>query len=372
MVKFPVFIFGLSSFLNDLGSDMIQSIWPIFITTVLNANMAVLGLIDGLGNALVSVSQAFSGYFSDYIGKRKVFVWLGYCFGGLSRVGYALSPSWRWLIPFKVLDRCGKIRDAPRDAIVSDLSKYKRGWNFGFLRMMDHLGAASGVILGVVLLMLIPVRSIFLLAALPSLISALSIIFFIKEGKSKVLFNGFNFNLLSNTFKIFLLVSCLFALANLSYSFFIIRALDIGFTPLLTPLFYLLFTIVASFFSIPFGRLADKIGCKPVISISYLFFFIACFGFAFLNSSLLIFPLFIIYGLFLASFEPAVKSFIAGTSYKIVRASSIGTFRMLTGLIAFPASFIAGLLWEFSSSSAPFLFAASLSFICLLLLPLVK
>jgi len=121
--------FALASFLNDLGSDMIYPIWPFFVISVLGANMAVLGFIDGLGEAIVSISQAASGYISDRIRKRKIFIWTGYLLGSSSRVGYALSTVWQHLIPFRVLDRAGKIRGAPRDAIIADISSKEKGVN---------------------------------------------------------------------------------------------------------------------------------------------------------------------------------------------------------------------------------------------------
>ena len=98
--------FSLASFLNDLGSDMIYPVWPLFITTVLGADMAILGLIDGVGEAVVSISQAASGYFSDVMRKRKVFIWTGYLFGSLSRIGYAMSSTWQHLIFFMVNSPC--------------------------------------------------------------------------------------------------------------------------------------------------------------------------------------------------------------------------------------------------------------------------
>ncbi len=138
--KRTVKIFALSSFLNDFGSDMIYPIWPLFVTSVLNADMAILGLIDGIGDAIVAISQAVSGYLSDKFGKRKVFIWTGYMFGGLSRLGYAISTVWQHLIPFRILDRAGKMRGAPRDAIIADVSTKKdRGKNFGLLRTFDNL-----------------------------------------------------------------------------------------------------------------------------------------------------------------------------------------------------------------------------------------
>ena len=99
--KKTVRILAFASFLNDFGSDMIYPIWPLFVTSFLGANMAVLGLIDGLGEAVVSISQAASGYLSDKIHKRKIFIWTGYLFGALSRIGYALSAVWNDLIPLK-------------------------------------------------------------------------------------------------------------------------------------------------------------------------------------------------------------------------------------------------------------------------------
>ena len=92
--------FALASLLNDLGANMIYPIWPLFLTTVLGANMSILGLVDGLGDALVSLSQAGAGYASDRLKKRKVFIWLGYLLGGASRLGYAITTTWPMIIPF--------------------------------------------------------------------------------------------------------------------------------------------------------------------------------------------------------------------------------------------------------------------------------
>jgi len=179
-------IFALASFLNDFGSDMIYPIWPIFLTSVLKANMSVLGFIDGLGDALVSISQAISGYLSDRLKKRKIFIWTGYLFGSLSRIGYALSTAWEQVIPFKILDRAGKIRGAPRDAIIAEISTNEnRGRNFGLLRMMDNLGATFGIIFCILFFQFLGYRNLFLFAAAPSLIAVLLILFFVKEHKTK-------------------------------------------------------------------------------------------------------------------------------------------------------------------------------------------
>lgn len=208
-------ILAFASFLNDLGSDMIYPIWPLFVTTILGANMTILGFIDGLGEAIVSISQAISGFISDKIRKRKVFVWLGYLFGSLSRVGYVLSSVWQHLILFRALDRAGKIRSAPRDAILADLSTMEdRGRNFGLLRAMDHLGAVCGIIICILFFGWLGYRNLFLLAALPSIIGVVLILFLIKEKKPSEtkIYKSFSFRGLDKNFKLFLFSSVIFAL----------------------------------------------------------------------------------------------------------------------------------------------------------------
>jgi len=271
--------FAFASFLNDLGSDMIYPIWPIFVTNVLNANMAMLGLIDGLGEAIVSISQAASGYISDKIRMRKVFIWTGYLFGSISRIGYALSSIWQQLIPLKILDRTGKIRGAPRDAIIADISnRENRSKNFGFLRAMDNLGAVCGILICMLFFKLLGYRKLFFLAEIPSAISALLILFLIQEKKIEKLkvYKGLSFKDLDKNFKFFLLLSSFFALGSFSYSFLLIYANEFGFQVAFVPALYLILTAAASIFSLPFGKLADRIGRKPILMLSFFFWGLIC------------------------------------------------------------------------------------------------
>ncbi|HEX9156515.1 MAG TPA: MFS transporter, partial [Syntrophales bacterium] len=173
--------FAFASFFNDMGSDMIYPIWPLFVAS-LGANMAVLGLIDGIGNAIVSISQALSGYISDRTRKRKIFIWLGYLCGGISRLGYALSATWHWLVPFRILDRAGKMRGAPRDAMVADLSmRSNRGGNFGIIRTMDNAGALVGIVFCIAFFPYLGYQNLLLIAAVPSFIAVALIVLKIRE-----------------------------------------------------------------------------------------------------------------------------------------------------------------------------------------------
>jgi MFS family permease len=347
--KRTITAFALASFLNDLGSDMIYPIWPMFITAGLGASMSVLGLLDGLGDALVSLSQAASGYVSDRIRKRRVFVWLGYLLGSGSRVGYALSATWQHVIPFRVLDRAGKMRGAPRDAIVADVSsRENRGMHFGVLRAMDNMGAVCGILACIALYGALGYRSLFLLAALPSAAGAVLIFLLIPEAKpdETKIYKGISFSDLDRNFKLFLFLSALFALGSFSYSFLLLYANRLGFQFGFLPVLYLAFTAVASLTSLPFGRLADRTGRRTVLMISFLLWGFVCLGLALFRSREAVVVAFVLYGLHKGAIEPVQKAFVSELAPRAYRASSLGGFQMVVGLCALPSSLFAGLLWE--------------------------
>ncbi len=367
--------FALASFLNDLGSDMIYPVWPLFVTTILKANMAVLGFLDGLGDALVSISQAGSGYISDRIKKRKVFIWTGYLLGALSRLGYSISTIWPHLVPFRVLDRAGKIRSAPRDAIVADVStKENRGKNFGLLRAMDHLGAVFGILICIALFSLLGYRILFALAAIPSVVSAFLVFTLIKEKKTAPIkiYKGISLKDLGRNFRLFLVLSSLYALGAFSYSFLLIYAKKFGFRLSFVPVLYLIFTLSAFLFSYPFGRLSDKIGRKSVLLISFLFWIAVCLVVISQPNRMMIILVFILYGAHKGALEPVQRTFVCELAPSEFRASCLGGFQMIIGLCALPASFVAGVLWDTLGILVPFYLSLILTIISGTMLLFVK
>ncbi len=371
--KRDLHVFSLASFFNDMGSDMIYPIWPLFVTVFLGADVLVLGIIDGIGEALVSISSAFSGFLSDKFRRRKIFVWTGYLSSAIARFGYAISPTWAYLVPFKALDRAGKIRGAPRDAMVAELStKDNRGSNFGFLRAMDNFGAIVGITLSILLLKYLGFRNLILLAAIPSFFSVLIIYIFIKEKKFETKKRKFSINLFDKNFRLFVFINGIFALGAFSYSFFLLYAKDIGFSIYTVPIFYLIYTISSTVFSYPFGRMADKIGRKKVLMISYLSFALVCFSFIITRNFLGIVIIFCIYGVYKAAIEVSQKTLASEICPLDYRATSLGSFQLITGLIAFPASFIAGVLWKTLGMNYPLYFSLSLSLASFILINLVK
>jgi len=368
--------FAAAAFLNDMGSDIIYPIWPLFVTQVLKAPMAALGLLDGLGEALVSISQAVSGYLSDKWRRRKVFIWLGYLCGGLSRLGYAVSSVWPHLIPFRVLDRAGKIRAAPRDAVIADLSNDEnRGRNFGLLRTMDYLGAVVGVLICIAFVDILGFKLLLALAALPSLAAGLLILGGIRESRpdGRNIFKGLSLGDLGPNLRLYTLLNALFGLGAFSYSFLLLYARSAGAKIVFVPVLYLVYTATASLLSYPMGNLSDRVGRKPVMFLSFGLWAFVCAGvLAGRGGMIWTGALFILYGAHKAALEPVQKTLVCELSPLAYRASCLGGFQMVIGLCALPASLLAGVLWDSLGMAAPFYLSLVLTAVAGALLPFVK
>ncbi|MDH4198539.1 MAG: MFS transporter [Candidatus Aminicenantes bacterium] len=367
--------FAIASFLNDMGSDIISPVWPLFVTQVLRANMAALGFLDGLGEALVSLSQAVAGYASDRIRKRKVFIWAGYLCGGFSRLGYAASSVWQHLIPFRILDRAGKIRSAPRDAVIADISTDEnRGRHFGLLRAMDNFGATTGILISIALFNVLGYRLLFALAAIPSIVGAALIMRMIKEPKTGVirLFKGMSFKDVDRNLALYMILNAVFALGAFTYSFLLLYAKSSGFKAGFIPVLYLVYSTAATFLSYPFGRLSDRIGRKPVLFMAFVAWAAVCAGVIFEHSLPAIGFLFVLYGVHKAALDPVQKTIVAELAPQPFRASVLGGFQMVIGLCAFPASLLAGFLWDKAGRQVPFYLSLGLTVAAALLLLFVK
>jgi MFS family permease len=367
--------FAVASFLNDMGSDIINPIWPLFVTQVLKANMAALGFLDGLGEAIVSLSQAVAGYYSDRIRKRKVFIWTGYLCGAVSRLGYSASSLWQHLIPFRILDRAGKIRGAPRDAMLADISTDEnRGRHFGLLRAMDNSGSVAGILISIALFNVLGYRLLFALAAIPSLIGAGLILRNIKESKTpgRRVFKGLAFKDIDRNLSLYIALNAVFALGAFTYSFLLLFAKSEGFKTGTIPVLFLVFSAVAAFLSYPFGRLSDRIGRKPVLFLAFFAWAAVCTGVIFARGLAAGASLFVLFGVHKAALDPVQRTLVAELAPQPYRASVLGGFQMVIGLAAFPASLVAGLLWDELGRRAPFMLSLGLTVIAAVLLLFVK
>jgi len=274
MKKIPrnVFILGLVSFFNDTASEMIYPLIPLFLTSILKTSIPMVGLIEGIAEATASITKYLFGSLSDYFKKRKAFVVLGYSFGAISKLLIGLATGWPFVLIARLVDRIGKgLRTAPRDSLLlENTNENNRGFIFGFHRAFDSLGAVVGPLIALLLIYLLKdnIRMVFYLAFIPSFIGVILLIFFIKEKKypesQKKQFVKINIKNLNPKFKIFLLISIIFALGNSSDAFLILRAKNLGLSTLFATLTYVLYNISQVLFSTQAGNLADRIGPKKV------------------------------------------------------------------------------------------------------------
>ncbi|MFW6134638.1 MAG: MFS transporter [Elusimicrobiota bacterium] len=355
-----ILLLGMVSFLNDFSSEMIMPILPMFIRS-LGGTEAVVGLVGGLRDSISSVLKLVFGWLSDRTGKRKVYVIFGYLSSAVFKLMLGFSKIWQQIVIFAGLERVGKgMRTAPRDAIISSSAKDKKGRGFGIHRAMDTAGAIIGALSAFLLFWFLGFnfKTIIIIAAVLSLLSLIPL-HPVKEKKTlekKETSLKVGLKSISKPLKAVIIITGLFALSNFSYMFFILKARD-SFEGILSPklavglpiLLYVLFNIFYASFSIPFGNISDKIGRRKVLIIGYFLFSLTSLGFAFFNSVGAFIALFALYGIVYSIVDGNQRAYVSDISSEELRATALGTFHMIIGLAALPASLIAGYLWKFGS-----------------------
>ena len=363
---------GLVSFLTDFSSEMIFSVFAIFFTTIAGASAALLGIIEGLADLSASSLNYLAGWWSDRTGKRKVFALAGYGFSTLAKVILLVSSSITGLAVFRVIERLGKgFRGPPRDAWLSAVAgKENRGYSFGVHKALDKSGAVLGPLVAYGLLSWLgdgpsTFQVLFWVALIPALLSVF-VLGLIKDqpGVQHRRENMLEtWQTLSPGFKRYLVAAGIFSLGYFSFGFLLLRAYSVGFAVKDIVLLYALFNIAAVAAAPLMGKLGDRVGRAKMILLGYLLYLLVSLGFAFADAQWQVIVLFVLYGLFYAIDEPQSKAFIADLEQER-RASAIGLYNFVTGLLYLPASLIAGALWLLHPSSA-FLVAASLAFAAL-------
>lgn len=360
-----ILVLSVVSLLNDISSEMVYPVVPIFLSTVLGVPASLIGIIEGLAEASSKILMAVSGYISDKLHKRKLFVTVGYSFSALSHLTMALSTSWPLVLFSRVLNRSGKgLRTAARDAIITESTeKENRGFSFGFHRTMDGLGGVVGPLLAVLLLGLFAnnYKSLFMLAFIPGAIGALIIYLFVTDKRRDArddLTMRFDWSKTSSSFRVFLLISFIFAIGNSSDAFLILRSQNLGVSVSLTIFAYVVYNFVSSIFSLPAGILADKIGPKKVIFVGFLVF-AAVYGlFGWTDNPSSVWILFPFYGAYLALTEGVSKTYISKLVPHEILASTFGIYQTTMGVATLIASSVAGILWSSMGPRAPFYYGS--------------
>jgi MFS family permease len=361
-----VILLSIVSFLNDLSSEMIMPILPMFLAS-LGGSGEVIGLVGGLRESISSVLKVLSGYWSDKTGKRKIFVYCGYGISNFFKLFLAFSRAWPSAVAFASLERLGKgIRTAARDAIIADSMPAARGKGFGIHRALETVGAILGAVVAFSLYWFIKLdfKFIILVAGIIGF-AALAPLRFVKESPAQPQDITLKLGIknLPPALRLFILISSIFALGNFSYMFFIIRAQQLlpGRSSVAAPiLLYVLFNIFYSALAVPLGGISDRIGREKVIIFGYLMFSLTAAGFAIFNSLAAFVVLFALYGVMYAAVDGNQRAYVSDLATAHLKATALGTFHTTTGLMAMPAGLIAGFLWEKVGPSATFVYGAAL------------
>jgi MFS family permease len=369
-----VLVLGLVSLLTDVSSEMIYPLLPLFLTGVLGAGPAFLGVIEGVAESTAALLKLVSGHFSDRVSRRKPLVVAGYGLSALARPLIALAATPGFVLGVRFCDRIGKgIRTSPRDALIADsVEPELRGRAYGFHRSMDHAGALIGPLLAAGLLgwFSLDLRTVFWWAAVPGVLAVVLLVGGIREASRQFApaRSAGKAILPHGKLRAYLLILLLFTLGNSSDAFLLLRATDLGVAPALLPLLWAFFHLVKMLSVFPFGVLSDRIGRRGVIVAGWGVYAVAYCGFALATSAWQIWALFAVYGLFYGLTEGAEKALVADLAPAAERGGAFGWFNAAIGLGALPASVLFGVLWQEFGPLAAFGCGATLAAVAAVLL----
>ncbi len=380
----------LTSFLTDISSEMLIHLLPFFLANVLGAGTAIIGLIEGVAESTASLLKIFSGYISDKLRARKWLAVSGYALSTLSKPFYLLAQAWGGVMAIRVTDRIGKgLRTAPRDALIADsIDARHRGLAFGLHRMGDTAGAMLGALIAAALLWRSQrgaldlaagtFRTIVLWSLIPAALAVLVLAFGAREvplrqrGAPKLSLAGFD-----RRFLWFLGAVVVFTLGNSSDAFLLLRARERGLGLVQVLLMVASFNLIYTLISGPAGVLSDKIGRRRIIVFGWLTYGVIYLGFAVASAAWQMWALYALYGAYYGMTEGTAKALVADLVPTEQRGTAYGVYNAAVGLAAFPASAIAGVLWQGAGGwqgfgpAAPFFFGAGLALIAALWLRLI-
>ncbi|MBI2866482.1 MAG: MFS transporter [Chloroflexi bacterium] len=382
-----VFFLGWVSFLTDISSEMVITILPLFLNNVLGVGTAVIGLIEGIADSTATLTRFPSGWLSDRWRRRKSLTLVGYGLSAISKPFLYLATSWGLVLGVRFLDRVGKgIRTAPRDALVADSThQEQRGRSFGFHRGMDTAGAVLGLLGAALVILLVQqgglvltrdaFRAIVLVGTVPAVLAVIILWLFVRESRPSpsraqvtAAASATRAAPFPRTFKVFLLIMVLFTLGNSSDAFLILRAQNLGLSVLQILLLLAAFNVVYASLSMPAGVLSDRVGRRGLILAGWAGYALIYLGFGLSGAAWMVVPLFLAYGVYYAATEGVARALVSDLVPAERRGAAFGLYHTAVGITAFPASLIAGVLWQAVDPSAPFIFGAVLAGLAALLL----
>ncbi len=359
-----IWVLGLVSMLMDISSEMIHSLLPVFMVSVLGASALTVGLIEGAAEATASIVKVFSGTLSDYLGRRKSLALIGYGLGAFSKPLFAVAASSGMVLAARFLDRIGKgIRGAPRDALVADLAPQAvRGAAFGLRQSLDTVGAFIGPLLAVGLMLLWSndFRAVFWVAVIPGFFAVALLLFGVHEperalpGKRVRPIQWREIRRLGGAYWWVAGLGAVFTLARFSEAFLVLRAQQGGLPLAWIPLVLIAMNVVYALSAYPFGKLSDSMSHTKLLALGLAVLIGADLVLACSDSLGAVFLGVLLWGLHMGITQGLLATMVADTAPPDLRGTAFGFFNLLAGLAMLVASALAGLLWDRLGASAAF------------------
>lgn len=362
---------GVVTLLNDLSSEVAVRTLPLFLVNVLGVKAGIIGLIEGLAESTATLLKVVSGVLADRVGEKKVLALWGYGLSGFTKPLLFFAAGWPLVLVVRVLDRIGKgLRTAPRDALIADVTAAEaRGRAFGFNKAMDKAGAVAGLVLaagilylggtGQVALTRENYQALVLLSVVPGIASVVVLARWVRERPASPSVQASSVRMawrgLDGRFRAYLILLVIFTLGNSSDAFLMLRAQTLGFRPVEIFVLLAAFNLVITLSSTPAGALSDRLGRRGLIVTGWAIYAVIYLGFALASSGWHIWALYLGYGLYYGAFQGAASALVADLVPAELRGTAYGLFNGAIGVAAFPASVLAGLLWDWYGPPAPFL-----------------
>ncbi len=382
---------SLTSFFMDISSEMVINILPLFLSGVLGVKTNIIGLIEGVAESTASLLKVFSGWLSDKLRARKWLAVGGYGLAALAKPFFYFANSWLAVAGVRWADRVGKgIRTSPRDALVADsISEDRRGLAFGFHRAADTGGAVLGLLIALAVVWLAQrgagdlsrstFQTVVLISLAPAFLAVLSLAIGAQDVPVKETREAphISFRGLGKRFALFMLIVGVFDLGNSADAFLVLRAKERGLSIIGVLGMLITFNLIYALVSTPAGSLSDRIDRRLVIIGGWLVYAAIYLGFALAGQGWHVWALYALYGLYYGLAYGTTKAMVADIVPVELRGTAYGTYNAVLGLLDFPASLIAGVLWQGVGAwggfgaSAPFFFGAAMALAAAVLMALV-
>lgn len=372
-----IWALGFVSLFMDVSSEMIHSLLPVFLVSVLGASTLTVGAIEGIGEATASISKLFSGWLSDRLGKRKLLAVTGYGLATLSKPLFAFAPSPGWVLLARFSDRVGKgIRGAPRDALIGDLTPESiRGAAYGLRQSLDTVGAFAGPLLAMLLMWLSGdhFRLVFWVALIPGMMAVAILVAGVREPQRKRTGTPQRFPIrwselrrFGFAFWVVVSVGAVLTLARFSEAFLVLRANDMGLGEAFVPLVLVAMNVVYSVTSYPAGVLSDRIGNRGIMAAGFAVLIAADVVLAIAPNLWVVFAGICLWGLHMGLTQGLLAKLVTASAPEAVRGSAFGIFYLVSGIAVLVGNAVAGTLWDLVGPSYTFWAGAALTAVGLL------